>query len=92
MMMMNIREVELQLHSNYTSLQAPPVKLLVENIRPFEGHYSAKTDPILMIDTSKHIYSSRRKRLAWSLCVILMRLGLVFNQRFGIEIVVKVEK
>ena len=38
-----------------------------------------------MIHTSKDIYSSRRKRLAWSLCLILMRLVLIFNQRFGIE-------
>ena len=83
-----INELCLQLHFTTST----PLQLLDENIRPFEGHYSAKTDPILMIDTSKHIYLSRRKRLAWSLCVILMRLGLVFNQRFGIEIIVKVEK
>ena len=78
----------LQLHfTTCTSLQH-----LVEYVRPFEGRYSAETGPILMIHTSKDTYSSRRKRLAWSLCLILMRLVLVFNERFGIELVVKVEK
>ena len=90
-MMVNISEVELH-HTPTTLHFMHSPTTLVKNVRPFEGRYSAKTGPILMIDTSKHIYSSRRKRLAWSLCVILMRLGLVFNQRFGIEIVVKVEK
>ena len=56
--------------------------VLIENFGPHEIRCMAKNALILMIHTSKNIYSSRRKRLAWSLCVILMRLVFVLQSKF----------
>ena len=52
------------------------------HLGPLEMNCLAKNASILMIHTSKNIYSSSWKRWAWSRWLILMRLVFVLQSKF----------
>ena len=54
-----------------------------EDLGPLEIRCMAKNALILMIYTSKNIYSSSWKRLVWSRWLILMRLVFVLQWKFS---------
>ena len=55
----------------------------IENLEPLGIHCWAKNASILMIQTSKNIYSSSWKRWAWSRCLILTRSVFVLQSKFS---------